>query len=65
MRLIIRAHRSKGAAMVVSEFVIGITMIGTDDAGNASVASRGTISLNFNSMSQTARDVPAGGEVYG
>ena len=44
--------------MVVGEFVVGIAMIRADDAGDPRMASRGTISLNFNTMSETTAGYP-------
>src|SRR5258708_4748843 len=49
---------------MVREFVVGIAMLGADDAAGARVASRGAIRLYFHSMRQTLRDVPSGFDAH-
>jgi hypothetical protein len=49
---------------MVGEFVIGITMLGAEDASGTRVTSRGAIRLDFDAMSETFGDVPSSGETH-
>ena len=61
VRVVIRAHGGKSAAMVIRKLIVRITMFRAEHAGNARMASRGAIGFDFNPMSQAARNIPSGG----
>src|SRR6266852_6214904 len=65
VRFVIRAHRAQRAHLMVGEFVIGITMLGAEDASCPRVTSRRAIRLDFDAMSVTFGDVPSSGETHG
>src|SRR5713101_3933000 len=64
VRFVIRAHRAQRAHLMVGEFVIGITMLGAEDASCPRVTSRRAIRLAFDAMSETFGDVPSSGETH-
>ena len=64
VRFVIRAHRAQRAHLVVGEFVIGITMLGAEDASGTRVTSRRAIRLDFDAMSETFGDVPSSGKTH-
>src|SRR5260370_30504207 len=49
---------------MVGEFVIGITMLGAEDASCPRVTSQRAIRLDFDAMSETFGDVPSSGETH-
>src|SRR5713226_3318540 len=64
VRFVIRAHRAQRAHLMVGEFVIGITMLGPEDASGTRVTSRRAIRLDFDAMSETFGDVPSSGKAH-
>ena len=49
---------------MIREFVVGVAMLGAEDAAGARVASRGAIRLYFYAMRQATRNVPSGFNAY-
>src|ERR1700684_3183735 len=45
---------------MIREFVVGVAMLGAEDASGARVTSRGAIRLHFDAMRKTFRDIPSG-----
>src|SRR6202046_3509379 len=59
VRLVVRTHRAERAHLMIGEFVVGVAMLGAEDASDARVASRGAVRLYFDAMRQAFRDVPS------
>ena len=61
---VVRAHRAERAHLMIREFVVGITMLGAEDASGARMASRSAVRLYFHAMGQALRDVPSGFDAH-
>src|SRR5258705_3565851 len=49
---------------MVSEFVVGVAMLGAENASGSRVASRRTVSFDFDAMRQALWNVPSGVDTH-
>src|SRR5690242_6737960 len=62
MCLVIRAHHAQSSHLVVGEFVVGVTMLWTEDATGPCMASRRAVRLGLDSIRQAFANIPSRGK---